>query len=154
MGDLSHCCIEYNGSILLMGGQGEGEQPLDSGEIYNPTSDQWTPTPTRLTRAKRGLSMATLGGVVFACGGEDRNDDNLQTVMMLDSRTGAWVEWHPMSSRRAGHAVGVIRREQLPGRWEELEDSLEEWEAVVWEDLPSHSLPRLTPSKSSFISTQ
>jgi len=113
--DLSHCCIEYNGSILLMGGQGEGEQPLDSGEIYNPTSDQWTPTPTRLTRAKRGLSMATLGGVVFACGGEDRNDDNLQTVMMLDSRTGAWVEWHPMSSRRAGHAVGVIRREQLPG---------------------------------------
>ena len=24
--DLSHACVVYNGSILLMGGQGEGEQ--------------------------------------------------------------------------------------------------------------------------------
>ena len=73
----------------------------------------------------------------------------LRQVMMLDSQTGAWVEWHPMRTRRcrliiflfhlisiflsalsffllslsplltsparAGHAVGVVRREQLGG---------------------------------------
>ena len=64
---------------------------------------------------KRGLSLAVVGGVVFGVGGEDRDDQNLHTVregregmdganclqvMMLDSQTGAWVEWHPMKSRR------------------------------------------------------
>jgi len=113
--DLSHACVVYNGSILLMGGQGEGEQVMDTGEIYNPTNDSWSPTPTRLCRGKRGLSLAVVGGVVFGVGGEDRDDQNLHTVMMLDSQTGAWVEWHPMRTRRAGHAVGVVRREQLGG---------------------------------------
>ena len=28
--DLSHACVVYNGSILLMGGQGEGEQVIKS----------------------------------------------------------------------------------------------------------------------------
>ena len=78
--DLSHACVVYNGSILLMGGQGEGEQVLkakkkvtkvateqvmDSGEIYNAANDSWSPTPTRLCRGKRGLSLAVVGGVVF-----------------------------------------------------------------------------------------
>ena len=78
--DLSHACVVYNGSILLMGGQGEGEQVIktqkkviksatgqvmDSGEIYNAANDSWSPTPTRLCRGKRGLSLAVVGGVVF-----------------------------------------------------------------------------------------
>ena len=79
--DLSHACVVYNGSILLMGGQGEGEQVkkateerfikvsteqvMDSGEIYNAANDSWSPTPTRLCRGKRGLSLAVVGGVVF-----------------------------------------------------------------------------------------
>ena len=77
--DLSHACVLYNGSILLMGGQGEGEQVkinqrkicklkkqvMDSGEIYNAANDSWSPTPTRLCRGKRGLSLAVVGGVVF-----------------------------------------------------------------------------------------
>jgi N-acetylneuraminic acid mutarotase len=113
--DLSHACVVYNGSILLMGGQGEDEQVLDSGEIYSLASDSWSPAPTRLTRGKRGLSLAVAGGVVFAVGGEDRDDQNLHTVMMLDSQTGAWVEWHPMRGMRAGHAVGVVRKEQMGG---------------------------------------
>jgi len=78
--DLSHSCTIYNGAILLMGGQGEGEQVMDSGEIYNAASDSWTPTPTRLCRGKRGLSLAVVGGVVFGVGGEDRDDQNLHTV--------------------------------------------------------------------------
>ena len=28
--DLSHACVVYNGSILLMGGQGEGEQVIQA----------------------------------------------------------------------------------------------------------------------------
>ena len=38
---------------------------MDSGEIYNVANDSWTPTPTRLCRGKRGLSLAVVGGVVF-----------------------------------------------------------------------------------------
>ena len=38
---------------------------MDSGEIYNAANDSWSPTPTRLCRGKRGLSLAVVGGVVF-----------------------------------------------------------------------------------------
>ena len=38
---------------------------MDSGEIYNVANDSWSPTPTRLCRGKRGLSLAVVGGVVF-----------------------------------------------------------------------------------------
>ena len=41
------------------------EQVMDSGEIYNAANDSWSPTPTRLCRGKRGLSLAVVGGVVF-----------------------------------------------------------------------------------------
>ena len=41
------------------------KQVMDSGEIYNVANDSWTPTPTRLCRGKRGLSLAVVGGVVF-----------------------------------------------------------------------------------------
>ena len=41
------------------------KQVMDSGEIYNAANDSWSPTPTRLCRGKRGLSLAVVGGVVF-----------------------------------------------------------------------------------------
>ena len=101
---------------------------------------------------------------------------------MLDNQTGAWVEWHPMRTKRfkpffffseslpirAGHAVGVVRREQLGGGGGQApgptnvkvaqisdEKSLllvlsqlslpQGWE--VQEDSPSHNLHHLTLSK-------
>ena len=37
-------------------------------------------------REKRGISLAVVGGVLYGAGGEDRNDENLEMVMMLDDQ--------------------------------------------------------------------
>ena len=43
--DLSHACVVYNGSILLMGGQGEGEQVIQD--------DFLTGTPLKSSKYKK-----------------------------------------------------------------------------------------------------
>ena len=43
--DLSHACVVYNGSILLMGGQGEGEQVIQD--------DFLTGTPLKSCKYKK-----------------------------------------------------------------------------------------------------
>ena len=107
--DLSHACAVYNNNIVVIGGVDDNEEVLATGAMYSPDTDTWRPMKGNLIRGKRGLSLSVLGGVMFAAGGEDRNDQNLEMVMMYDTNTQAWQNWHPMRQGRAGHAVGVVR---------------------------------------------
>ena len=109
--DLSHACVVFNNNIVVMGGVDENESPLATGTMYSPDMDTWRPMQASLIREKRGLSLAVVGGVMFAVGGEDRNDENLEMVMMFDTNSQAWQQWHPMRGGRAGHAVGVVMKE-------------------------------------------
>ena len=109
--DLSHSCVVYHNSIVVMGGVGENEEPVATGTMYNPDNDTWRPMQGQLIREKRGLSLAVVEGVMYAAGGEDRNDENLEMVMKFDTNSQAWQQWHPMRGGRAGHAVGVVMRE-------------------------------------------
>lgn len=112
--DLSHSCAVYNNNIVVMGGVDDDEKPLASGSMYNPATDNWRPMQAHLVREKRGLSISVVGGVMFAAGGEDRNDQNLEMVMMFNTNSQAWQPWHPMRGGRAGHAAVVIRPQQQP----------------------------------------
>ena len=109
--DLSHACVVYNNNIVVMGGVDDNETVLATGAMYSPDTDKWRPMQAALLREKRGLSVSVVGGVMFAVGGEDRNDQNLEMVMMFDTNSQSWQHWHPMRGGRAGHAVGVVRRQ-------------------------------------------
>jgi len=109
--DLSHSCVVYNNNIVVMGGVGEDETVLADGVMYSPEMDTWRPMQSSLINEKRGLSLAVVGGVMFAVGGEDRNDENLEMVQIFDTNSQAWQKWHPLRGGRAGHAVGVISKE-------------------------------------------
>ena len=109
--DLSHACVVYNNNIVVMGGVDDNETVLANGAMYSPDMDTWRPMQASLIREKRGLSLAVVGGDMFAVGGEDRNDENLEMVMKFDDSSQSWQQWHPMRGGRAGHAVGVIMKE-------------------------------------------
>ena len=109
--DLSHACVVYNNNIVVMGGVDDNGTVLATGAMYSPDTDNWRPMQAALLREKRGLSLSVVGGVMFAVGGEDRNDQNLEMVMMFDTNSQSWQHWHPMRGGRAGHAVGVVRRQ-------------------------------------------
>ena len=109
--DLSHACVVYNNNIVVMGGVDDNGTVLATGAMYSPDTDKWRPMQAALLREKRGLSLSVVGGVMFAVGGEDRNDQNLEMVMMFDTNSQSWQHWHPMRGGRAGHAVGVVRRQ-------------------------------------------
>jgi len=112
--DLSHACVVYNNNIVVMGGVDDNETVLATGAMYSPDTDTWRPMQASLIKEKRGLSLAVVGGVMFAAGGEDRNDQNLEMVMMYDTNSQSWQQWHPMRGGRAGHAVGVIMKDPFP----------------------------------------
>jgi len=108
--DVSHSCVVFNGSIVVMGGVDEEEEALDNGVIYNPDMDTWRDMEGCLIQEKRGLSLAVVGGVMYAVGGEDSNDENLEMVQMYEANNQCWRQWHSMREGRAGHAVGVMMK--------------------------------------------
>eukprot|EP00092_Neocalanus_flemingeri_P017964 GFUD01019440.1.p1 GENE.GFUD01019440.1~~GFUD01019440.1.p1 ORF type:complete len:353 (+),score=129.81 GFUD01019440.1:92-1150(+) len=112
--DLSHACVLYNNNIVVMGGVDDNDTVLATGAMYSPDTNKWRPMQASLIREKRGVSLAVVGGVMFAAGGEDRNDQNLEMVMMFDLKSQSWQQWHNMRGGRAGHAVGVIMKDPFP----------------------------------------
>ena len=47
---------------------------------------------------------------MWGAGGEDRNDQNLETVTVYDNMKEGWVPGPSMRGRRAGHAAAVFMR--------------------------------------------
>jgi len=126
--DLSHSCAIFNDHIVIAGGLGEADQVLSSclvynGNsdnwslfrvlsnclVYNGNSDNWSPLQSSLICEKRGMSLAVVDGVMYGAGGEDRNDQNLEMMMIYDNGRQAWTQGPSMRTGRAGHGVAVIQ---------------------------------------------
>ena len=94
----------------MTGGLGEGDQVLSSCLVFSPNSESWSPLQSNLIKEKRGISLAVVGGVLWGAGGEDRNDQHLDMVMLYDNMKQGWVPGPNMRGGRAGHAVAVYYR--------------------------------------------
>ena len=77
--------------------------------VYNGNSDNWSPLQSSLICEKRGMSLAVVDGVMYGAGGEDRNDQNLEMMMIYDNGRQAWTQGPSMRTGRAGHGVAVIQ---------------------------------------------
>ena len=58
--------------------------------IMNPDSQNWSSLQCPLITEKRGLTLVVLDGVMYAAGGEDRNDEQLEMVMVYDNSRQVW----------------------------------------------------------------
>ncbi len=98
------------GRVLVAGGFGDecpeivangySCQPLSSAEIYDPASNEWTPTAP-MPEARGGASATLLSdGTVLVLGG-----DNAQDAVRYDPGTGTWTTAGQAASPRTGSLV-------------------------------------------------
>lgn len=101
-----------DGHIVVIGGRAPGirandQTSLASCEIYDPAADRWTAGPG-LPQARAGLAAVTLGGRVYALGGESTPGGVLASVLRLDSLTGTWTALADMPQAAHGLAAVVV----------------------------------------------
>jgi hypothetical protein len=99
-----------DGRIIVIGGRAPGIRATDqtslaSCEIYDPAADRWTAGPS-LPQARSGLAAVTLGGRVYALGGESTPGGVRASVTRLDSLGGSWVAMGDMP--RAVHGLAAV----------------------------------------------
>lgn len=101
-----------DGRIVVIGGRAPGIRATDqtslaSCEIYDPATDGWSAGPP-LPQARASLAAVTLGGRLFALGGESTSAGVSAAVTRLDSVTGTWTALPDMPLAAHGLAAVVV----------------------------------------------
>ena len=102
-----------DGRVLAAGGWSRDfrtDPAVTSAEIYDPSTDVWTPTGDM--NSPRGLPMGTVlpdGRVLVAGGILYRDSGAIESAEVYDPRTGQWTETASMSTKR-----GLASLTQLP----------------------------------------
>jgi kelch-like protein 12 len=94
-------------NLVMLGGFGFQQKPLDVVELYNPRTNQWSTLPS-LTKKRRYAASAAIGKCLYVIGGYDTKT-RLKSVEKLDLSE-ANPQWQSVSSllfRRALPAVCV-----------------------------------------------
>lgn len=102
-----------DGHIVVIGGRAPGirandQTSLASCEIYDPVADSWSEGPA-LPQARASLAAVTLGGSVYALGGESTPGGVLASMTRLDSLNGSWTTLPDMPLAAHGLAAVVVR---------------------------------------------
>lgn len=95
-----------DGRVLLVGGYpGEGRPPTAFAEVYDPSTDTFTPAGDLVTgRADHSATLLPDGRVLVA-GGFDAGDRALDTTEYFDPGTGAFTPGPPLLRPRAAHVA-------------------------------------------------
>lgn len=88
-----HGAVALNGKIYVFGGVYDGTDCLYSGEVYDPSTNTWSPIanmPIRLAR----MGATTDGRYIYAIGGTNYDwwFDALQVVLRYDPNTNTWQD--------------------------------------------------------------
>lgn len=98
-----------DGRVLVVGGNGShlvGSQ-LASAEIYDPSTDTWSPTPDMtVPRVEHTATLLPDGGVFVAGGAE--GDNYWSGSEIFDPAAGQWIPAGDMLAARAGHTATAL----------------------------------------------
>ena len=92
-----------DGRVLVVGGQSSNNassQLLDSAEIYNPSTNIWSPVPPLGQAREAHRAVLLPSGQVLVAGGESAIDC-LATAQLYDPVNNTWTSTGPMNSKRA-----------------------------------------------------
>lgn len=98
------------GQIIVIGGRAPGIRASDQTSLasctaYDPVADRWAEGPP-LPQARAGLAAVTLGGRVYALGGESTPGGVSAAVTRLDSLAGTWTALADMPY--AAHGLAAV----------------------------------------------
>ena len=91
-----------NGDVLVAGGHDTGDTALASAEVYDPRTNQWTPTSNAMSVAHDGAGIAALpNGRAIVAGGVDGSGLSTNVADLYDAATNSFTPAPPMTDRRA-----------------------------------------------------
>jgi len=95
-------------NVALLGGQDQSAHSLDTCEIFDPDTNEWSFLP-RLLVARDGSAAVFTRGKIYIIGGHDGH--YLARMDVLDLTTGTWTELNSMNVARDG--FGAIYSNKL-----------------------------------------
>lgn len=105
-----------DGSILVVGGTTCCPYSwFNKAETYDPASQTWTPTSTKMTNANERVILLPDGNVLVAGGvkGSAPTAVNVADVELFDSSAGTWTATASMSTDRAQHTLTLLSSRQV-----------------------------------------
>ena len=104
----------WSGTEMVVWGGTDNLTLLASGARYDPVGDSWSAVPP-LPQARAGLAAVTLGGSIYALGGESTPGGVRAAVTRLDALDGSWAALpdmpyaaHGLAAVVAGDAILVM----------------------------------------------
>jgi hypothetical protein len=97
-----------DGNVYAIGGS-DGQQPLTTVEVYNPSKNSWSEfAPLNTARSHLAAALGPLN-ILYAAGGIDVNGNYLNSVEIAAVQGTAWGTFVPMATARAdfGLALGA-----------------------------------------------
>ncbi|KAK6036834.1 kelch repeat protein [Cooperia oncophora] len=94
-------CRKFLGTAVLddhlyaVGGQDKSNCHLNSAEVYNPSTNEWT-AGADMNKQRSGLGLVVANGRLYALGGTDGSADH-ETVEVFDVQTNQWTNHSRMN---------------------------------------------------------
>jgi N-acetylneuraminic acid mutarotase len=100
--------------VLIAGGYGltsdDGFVPLESAELYDPTTASFSPANTSMVEARAGHTATTLAdGRILLAGGYGRDYVASNTAEIYDPATGKFTATGNLNDGRYGHTATLLR---------------------------------------------
>jgi len=94
-------------SVFIWGGANSGNMALDTGAIYSPLTDTWTPVQKSagMPSARTFATCVWTGSVVVVFGGADNRQMPLNSGAIYDPKTSAWTAL-PMAPNARSQPLG------------------------------------------------
>eukprot|EP00931_Biecheleriopsis_adriatica_P093730 TRINITY_DN6745_c0_g1_i7.p1 TRINITY_DN6745_c0_g1~~TRINITY_DN6745_c0_g1_i7.p1 ORF type:complete len:493 (-),score=88.72 TRINITY_DN6745_c0_g1_i7:40-1422(-) len=102
------CAAVVSGRTVVVVGGSDGSSFLQTAEVFNLDTEQWSPLPSMGSR-RRYCAAVVSGRTVVVVGGRDGSSD-LQTAEVFNLDTEQWSPLPSMGSRRGGCAAVVSGR--------------------------------------------
>jgi hypothetical protein len=105
-----------SGKILVAGGyntraDNATNKYLNSYELYDPNTDSFTQSTTKLMKARRAFHTATnipTSGKTLIIGGANNGNAALASIEFYDQATGTWALGNPMKVARRNHGAALL----------------------------------------------
>lgn len=95
--------------LYVLGGMtGARGNKLDTVEIYDPTTDRWSPGPT-MTLGRSSFRAVSINELIYVVGGQTEEEPTTDLVESLDTRAGEWKRLAPLPTPRFGHGLVELR---------------------------------------------
>jgi N-acetylneuraminic acid mutarotase len=104
-----------NGEVLVAGGTANGAVAgaLSSAELYDPTSNSWSPAGSMVTGRWSATAMLLPSGRVLVAGGEDANSNDLSSAELYDPVSNTWSSAGSMANPRAYQTATLLKNGQV-----------------------------------------